>query len=294
VNTATYSIKAPAKVNIRLKVTGIRPDGYHELVSIIVPIGLFDILELHVPFDGRIQITCKDTDVPSDRSNLIYRAAESFMYQTGLDEGASINLQKNIPVAAGLGGGSSDAASTLSALNRIHSNPLSDSDLHALAVKLGADVPFFLNCRPSLATGIGEILEPIPNWPELWYIIIVPPFKISTSWAYRNLKLGLTTDEYTYIFETLRKGTYSISRILENDLEKVTSASFPIINTLKKSLMDAGAEGAIMSGSGPSVFGIFLSHEKAACAKDALLSGNLGKVFMVSGDVRDFEPCCEI
>jgi 4-diphosphocytidyl-2-C-methyl-D-erythritol kinase len=212
------------------------------------------------------------------------------MYQTGLDEGASINLQKNIPVAAGLGGGSSDAAATLLALNRIHSNPLSDSDLHTLAVKLGADVPFFLNCRPSLATGIGEILEPIPNWPELWYIIIVPPFKISTSWAYRNLKLGLTTDEYAYIFEALKKGTYSISHILENDLEKVTSASFPIINTLKKSLMDAGAEGAIMSGSGPSVFGIFLTHEKAECAKDTLISGNLGKVFMVSGDVRDFEP----
>ena len=289
-DTATYSIKAPAKVNIRLKVTGLRPDGYHELVSIMVPIGLFDILELHAPFDGRIQIKCKDTDVPSDKSNLIYRAAELFMYQTGLDEGASINLQKNIPVAAGLGGGSSDAAATLLALNRIYSNPLSGSDLHALAVRLGADVPFFLHCRPSLATGIGEILEPIPNWPELWYIIIAPPFKVSTSWAYRNLKLGLTTDEYAYIFELFKKGTYSISHILENDLEKVTSASFPIINTLKKSLMDAGAEGAIMSGSGPSVFGVFLTHEKASCAKDALPSGNLGKVFMVSGEVRDSEP----
>jgi 4-diphosphocytidyl-2-C-methyl-D-erythritol kinase len=290
VNTATYSIKAPAKLNIRLKVTGLRPDGYHELVSIMVPVGLYDILELRVPFDRRIQITCEDTDVPSDKNNLIYRAAESFMYRTGLDEGASINLQKKIPVSAGLGGGSSDAAATLLALNRIYSNPLSDPDLHALAVKLGADVPFFLNCRPSLATGIGEILSPIPNWPELWYIVVVPPFKVSTSWAYQNLRLRLTTDEYIDIFEMLKKGNYSISNILENDLEKVTSASFPIINTLKKSLMDAGAEGAIMSGSGPSVFGIFLTHEKAVCAKEALLSGNLGRVFMVRGEVRDFEP----
>jgi 4-diphosphocytidyl-2-C-methyl-D-erythritol kinase len=290
VNTATYSIKTPAKLNIRLKVTGLRPDGYHELVSIMVPVGLYDILELRVPFDGRIQITCEDTDVPSDKNNLIYRAAESFMYQTGLDEGASITLQKNIPVSAGLGGGSSDAAATLLALNRIYSNPLSDPDLHALAVKLGADVPFFLNCRPSLATGIGEILSPIPNWPELWYIVVVPPFKVSTSWAYQNLRLRLTTDEYTDIFEMLKKGNYSISNILENDLEKVTSASFPIINTLKKSLMDAGAEGAIMSGSGPSVFGIFLTNEKAVCAKETLLSGNLGRVFMVRGEVRDFEP----
>jgi len=289
VNTATYSIKAPAKLNIRLKVTRLRPDGYHELVSIMVPVGLYDILELHVPFDGRIQITCKDTDVPSDKSNLIYRAAESFIYQTGLDEGVFINLQKNIPVSAGLGGGSSDAAATLLALNRIYSNPLSDSDLHTLAVRIGADVPFFLNCRPSLATGIGEILESLPNWPELWYIIIVPPFKVSTSWAFQNLRLGLTTDEYADIFEMLKKGSYSISHILENDLEKVTSASFPIINTLKKSLMDTGAEGAIMSGSGPSVFGIFLTHEKAACAKEALLSRNLGRIFMVSGEVRDFK-----
>ena len=282
-NTSTYSIKAPAKVNIRLKITGRRPDGYHELVSIMVPVDLFDILELHMPFDGQIRITCKDPDVPTDESNLIYHAARSFMSRTGIDDGASINLYKNIPVAAGLGGGSSDAAATLLALNRIHSNPLSDSDLHGLAVKLGADVPFFLNCRPSLATGIGDVLEPIPKWPELWYIIITPPIKVSTSWVYGNLKLGLTTDEYAYIFDLLKKGAYSISHILENDLEKVTSASFPIINTLKKSLMDTGAEGAIMSGSGPSVFGVFLTYEKAAWAKDALLSRNLGKVFMVSG-----------
>jgi 4-diphosphocytidyl-2-C-methyl-D-erythritol kinase len=284
VNTSTYSIKAPAKVNIRLKVIGRRPDGYHELVSIMVPVDLFDILEIRTPFDGQIQITCKDPDVPVDESNLIYRAAWLFMSRTGIDDGALINLNKNIPVAAGLGGGSSNAAATLLALNRIYSSPLSDSDLHALAVKLGADVPFFLNCRPSLARGTGDILEPIPNWPELWYIIIVPPIKISTSWAYRNLKLELTTDEYAYIYNLLKKGVYNISHILENDLEKVTSTSFPIINTLKKSLMDAGAEGAIMSGSGPSVFGIFLTHEKAALAKDALFSRDLGKVFIVRGE----------
>jgi 4-diphosphocytidyl-2-C-methyl-D-erythritol kinase len=288
VNTSTYTIKAPAKLNIRLKITGRRPDGYHELVSIMVPVDLFDILELRAPFNGQIRITCNDPDIPTDESNLMYRAARSFMSRTGIDDGASINLNKNIPVAAGLGGGSSDAAATLLALNRIHSSPLSDSDLHALAVKLGADVPFFLNCMPCLATGIGDILEPIPIWPKLWYIIIAPPIKVSTSWVYRNLKLELTTDEYAYIFALLKKGAYSISHILENDLEKVTSASFPIINTLKKSLMDAGAEGAIMSGSGPSVFGIFLTHEKAAWAKDALLSKNLGKVFMVSGEGKNY------
>ncbi|MDB9823094.1 4-(cytidine 5'-diphospho)-2-C-methyl-D-erythritol kinase [Deltaproteobacteria bacterium] len=283
-NTSIYSIKAPAKVNIRLKVTGRRPDGYHELVSIMVPVDLFDILELKVHSGGQIKIQSKGFEVPTDENNLIYLAARLFMSRTGINNGASITLLKNIPVAAGLGGGSSDAASTLLALNRIYSSPLSDSDLHDLAVKLGADVPFFLNSRPSLATGIGDILKPIPNWPELWYLIITPPIEVSTSWVYKNLKLELTTGEYHYILHILKKDTFSISRILENDLETVTSASFPIINTLKKLLMDAGAEGAIMSGSGPSVFGVFLSSEKAAKARDALASGNLGNVFVVRGE----------
>lgn len=283
-NTATYSIKTPAKVNIRLKITGRRPNGYHELVSIMVPVDLFDILELNVHSGGQINIQSKGFEVPKDENNLIYLAASSFMSRLGIDNGTSINLIKNIPVAAGLGGGSSDAAATLLILNRIYSNPLSNSDLHDLAVKLGADVPFFLNCRPSLVTGIGDIIKPIPNWPELWYLIITPPIKVSTSWVYRNLKLELTTGEYDYILKILKNDTFSISRILENDLETVTSASFPIINTLKKLLMDADAEGAIMSGSGPSVFGVFLSYKKAAKAKDSLVSSKLGNVFMVKGE----------
>ncbi len=282
-NTSTYTIKTPAKVNIRLKVTARRSDEYHELVSIMVPVGLFDVLELTALRRGRVEIKCADSEVPADQNNLIYKAARSFMSRAGIKDGIAVNLFKNIPVAAGLGGGSSDAAATLLALNRIYSGPLSDSDILELAVGLGADVPFFLSCRPSLATGIGDILEPIPNWPELWYIIIVPPIQVSTSWAYRNLKLELTTDEYAYILDIIKKGVYSISSILENDLEKVTSVSFPIINTLKKLLMDAGAEGAIMSGSGPSVFGVFLAPEKAKGAKHALVSRKLGKVFMVKG-----------
>lgn len=282
-NTSTYSVKTPAKVNIRLKVTGRRSDGYHELVSVMVPVGLFDVLELTVLRGGRVAITCRDPEVPTDENNLIYKAARSFMSRAGINDGIVVNLSKNIPLAAGLGGGSSDAAATLLALNRIYSSPLADSDILELAVDLGADVPFFLSCRPSLVTGIGDILEPIPNWPELWYIIITPPIQVSTSWVYRNLKLVLTTNEYAYILDILKKRVYSISSILENDLEKVTSASFPIINTLKKLLMDAGAEGAIMSGSGPSVFGIFLTPEKAKGAKDALVSRKLGKVFMVKG-----------
>lgn len=280
--TPTYRIKAPAKLNVRLKVIGRRKDGYHELISIMVPIDLYDLLELNVIRRNGIKIACEGFNVPTDETNLVYRAAESFLFQTGIKDGISIKLVKNIPVAAGLGGGSSDAAATLLCLNEINSRPLSQSELHDLAVQLGADVPFFLYSRPALARGIGEILEPLMKWPKFWHVIVTPPLQICTSWVYRNFKLELTTGEYDYILNLLNSDPFSISHILENDLEKVTSASFPIIDTLKKLLVDAGAQGAIMSGSGPSVFGVFSSLNQAISAKKLLSSRDLGDVFVTT------------
>jgi 4-diphosphocytidyl-2-C-methyl-D-erythritol kinase len=278
-----YTVKAPAKINVRLKVTGRRPDGYHELVSIMVPVDIFDTIDMNLSSDGQIRIGCKGREIPADETNLAYRAARDFMSCSGIKDGVSIVLSKNIPVAAGLGGGSSDGAAVLLALNHMYSNPLSQQELHRLALKLGADVPFFLMERPCLATGVGEILEPIPEWPEAWYVIVTPHIQVSTAWVYGNLKLQLTTGEYDYIVRTLKSDTFTISRVLENDLEKVTTASFPIINTLKKLLVDAGAEGAIMSGSGPSVFGVFASQEKAESAKTFLVSHNPGDIFVARG-----------
>jgi len=278
-----YTIKAPAKVNVRLKVTGKRPDGYHELVSIMAPVEIFDTLDLALSPGGAIEISCKGREIPNDNTNLAYRAAGDFIAYAGIRDGVSITLTKNIPVAAGLGGGSSDAAAVLLGLNEMYSNPLSEMELHALALKLGADVPFFLKGVPSLATGVGEILEPIPGWPEVWYVIITPPILVSTAWVYRNLKLELTTGEYDYIVKTLKNDTFTVSMLLENDLERVTTVSFPIINTLKKLLVDAGAEGAIMSGSGPSVFGVFASREKAESAKDLLDALEPGDIFVARG-----------
>jgi 4-diphosphocytidyl-2-C-methyl-D-erythritol kinase len=281
--TKSIIIKAPAKINIRLKVTGKRPDGYHELVSIMAPVEIFDVLNLTVSASGRIEIACEGRDIPADESNLAYRAARDFMSRAGIGDGVSISLYKNIPVAAGLGGGSSDAAAVLLGLNEMYSYPLSEEILQGLALKLGADVPFFLKAVPALATGIGEILEPIPNWPEAWYVIIMPPIQVSTAWVYGNFKLELTSGEYDYIVKTLKNDTFTISRLLENDLEKVTTVSFPIINTLKKLLVDAGAEGAIMSGSGPSVFGVFATRKKAETARDIMASLNVGDVFVARG-----------
>ncbi len=282
IDKQSITLKAPAKLNIRLKVTARRPDGYHELVSIMVPIGLFDYLEMGIiPSGIRIDTDC--LDVPNDEKNLICQAGRAFFSKSLIKKGLSARLTKNIPIAAGLGGGSSDAACTLKALNEMCSEPLTAEDLIDLASHLGADVPFFLESRPCIARGIGEILEPIERWPRLWYVIVSPPLAVSTSWVYQNLKLKLTTGEYDFIIEALGKDPIDISEILENDLETVTATHYPVVNSIKKALLNAGAEGALMSGSGPSVFGIFRSESHALRAKKLLTSQDLGGVFVAPG-----------
>jgi len=283
---------APAKLNIRLKITGRRPDGYHNLISIMVPVRLYDRIELQITSRSLITISCEGFSAPADKENLACRAAKAFFAHTAIEHGLSIKLTKNIPVAAGLGGGSSDAACMLKALNQIWSCPLSARELAELALALGADVPFFLTGKPCIARGIGEILDPIEKWPGLWYIIVTPPIRVSTAWVYGNLdwsplgdtgELELTKDEYQFIIANLKKKALEIGRILENDLEKVTVSNFPAIEDIKKALIDAGANGVLMSGSGPSVFGIFESRDRARQAKTALISLDMGDIFLAEG-----------
>ena len=274
--------KAPAKLNLRLKVTGRRPDGYHDLVSLMVPIDICDILEFRV-IPEKIELAWEGLPVPVDEHNLVHRAASAFFDRSGVSEGISIKVSKNIPVAAGMGGGSSDAAATLLSLNRLWSDPLSPGALKDLALQLGADVPFFLDPKPSLATGVGEVLEPVEQWREFWYVVVAPRFQVSTAWVYGNLKLGLTSNEYDRIKQELRKESLVLSQFLENDLESVTSAKFPILDRIKRTLLDAGAEGALMSGSGPSVFGVFGSKRLAEQAKEKILPYDFGRV-MVAGN----------
>lgn len=283
---------APAKINIRLKITGRRPDGYHNLVSIMVPVGLYDRIELRGTDHNLITLWCEGLSVPADRENLAYRAADSFFSSTGIEQGLSIGLKKDIPVAAGLGGGSSDAACVLKALNRIYSDPLTKKELAALALDLGADVPFFLKDGPCIAKGIGEILEPIEEWPRLWYVIVTPPVRVSTAWVYGNLnwppigeteQLELTRDEYQFIIANLKKSSFAPGHILDNDLEALTMARFPVIGAVKRALIDSGAGGALMSGSGPSVFGLFESEERAREAKTRMKTLDTGDVFLAEG-----------
>jgi len=276
-----YRAKTPAKLNMRLKVTGRRADGYHELVSVMVPVDLFDFLEIeHIP-EG-VKFSCRGLKVPEDETNLALKAARTFFDRAGLKEGVAIRLEKRIPVAAGMGGGSSDAAGVLLLLNELFSKPLSPQEMHETALTLGADVPFFLVSKPSLARGIGEILEPVTGWPELWYVTVTPRIPVSTAWVYGNLQLKkLTRDEYHHIKSILKGKPASISRVLENDLESVTSARFPVIEKIKQLLMISGAEGALMTGSGPTVFGVFESLQQAESARNYFLSQPLGDVFLV-------------
>jgi len=289
----TYTIKAPAKLNLRLKVTGVRPDGYHELISVMVPVSLFDVLELTTAPPGVLELTCDGYAVPTDEGNLVSKAVRAFSERTGVNPGLRIRLVKNIPVAAGLGGGSSDAAAALLCLNESAGRPLSGQDLHRIAAGLGADVPFFLHARPSLARGIGDVLEPLPDWPGHHYVIVTPRLQVSTAWVYGRLRLKeLTRDEYHYTMQGLSSDSLVVAHILDNDLETVTSASFPIIETIKRALLDAGAAGALMTGSGPSVFGLFDSPSKASLARQAVIGRELGEAFVVTEWERENRESC--
>jgi 4-diphosphocytidyl-2-C-methyl-D-erythritol kinase len=181
-----------------------------------------------------------------------------------------------------LGGGSSDAAATLKGLNQLWDNPLSIRDLERLALSLGADVPFFLLQRPAIARGIGEILEPIRDFPPFWYVIVSPNVMVSTAWAYKRVKLKLTSEERENIIISSEKAIFNASA-LSNDLERVIFGRYPFLCSIKESLIKLGALGALMTGSGPSLFGLFDSEKKAHEAGKILESHNEGDVFVVKG-----------
>lgn len=290
--TGIRKVRAPAKLNLRLKVIGRRPDGYHDLVSLMVPVNLYDELEIRSAPSG-VNLSCHGNFLPQNEENLAYRAAELFFAHTGLTTGVSIKLSKHIPVAAGLGGGSSDAATVLATLNAMHSSPLKSESLRKLARNLGADVPFFLQSRPCVASGIGDILQPLEKLPRLWYVIVAPPLHISTARVYAGLsrkpassdaqraaELKLTKKEHKFIIKFFRKVPLDFPAVFENDLEAVTVSQHPIIEDIKRSLFTAGAAGALMSGSGPSVFGVFDSSARASAAVDALKRQEMGKLFL--------------
>jgi 4-diphosphocytidyl-2-C-methyl-D-erythritol kinase len=262
-----YRAKVPAKINLWLEVLSRRADGYHDLSSLMLPIGVYDEVDLRLFPDGGIVLECDHAEVPRDRNNLAWRAAEFFFEATGIESGLHIGLKKNIPVAAGLGGGSADAAGVLLGLDALFPGKLSERDLHGLAARLGADVPFFLRQIPALATGIGEQLEAVRGVVDYPLLLIKPSVTVSTAWVYRSLKL--TRGKSCITVPRLLADPLNIVGLLQNDLESVTLDAFPVLSLLKGWMIEKGAMGALMSGSGPTVFGVFSRMVEAEAAEDA-------------------------
>jgi len=267
-------ITAPAKINLYLAVEEKRADGYHNISSVMQKIDLADYLHLRIGGQG-ITLFCPSSGLPEDSSNLAWRAAKIFFESTGIPEGVTITLRKEIPVAAGLGGGSSDAAAVLVGLDRLYGTELGRETLQTLAARLGADVPFFVADSPTaLATGTGTELQPFAGPTGYWIVLINPGFAVSTRWVYENLALTTGNKFYT-LPGSLRSVDTSIALLnslfsstgprftLFNDLEAVTVANYPELQRIKESLDRGGATASLMSGSGPTVFGIVTDYDQA-------------------------------
>lgn len=259
--TGVLRLNAPAKVNFRLDVLKRRPDGYHELRMIMQRIGLYDEIEISLRQQPGISLSCNHPYIPEDQRNIVWKAADEILKRSGKDIGIIIKLQKKIPVGAGLGGGSSDAATTLLGLNDLLGTGLSDDQLMQIGLKLGADVPFFIFKKPAVAEGVGEKLRPLEHIPKLWLLLVNPGIHVATSWVYQNL--NLTSEKVAAKLPFLYKSAEDVCSILSNDLESVTLRRYPVIMEIKEKMMAAGADGALMSGSGSTVFAIF-STESAA------------------------------
>ncbi len=270
---------SPAKINLFLKITGRRPDGYHDLVSLMGSISLQDRIVLRTGA-AAITVTCSFPGVPEDRSNLAVQAAELFYEQHPSSDRVAIEIEKQIPVGAGLGGGSSNAATVLRGLNAHYGQPFSVDQLIRMGASIGADVPFFLYGRPALATGVGECLTAYDGLDRWKVVVIYPGFSIPTASVYKKLNLGLTKCENHLKAFFLKQDGFFPAQHLCNDLETVVIPRYPEIAAVKKKLLENGAEGALMSGSGSSVFGMFADSQTARLAGKALASHCDGAVFV--------------
>jgi 4-diphosphocytidyl-2-C-methyl-D-erythritol kinase len=247
---------SPAKVNLNLEVRHRRPDGYHEIQTLMRRIDLADEIEIDRGEDG-ILLSLQGEETPAGPENLVYRAAQFFFQETKIAGGARIRLRKRTPVAAGLGGGSSNAATVLMGLNELFGAQIEDRLLMAWGAGIGADVPFFIFKKPAWAGGKGEKLGAAELPANLWFLLLVPPFRISTAWAYTAYdRLGVDKSG-PFLVKKSFKEIADLPPFLHNDLERASIGRFPEIGEMKKRLQEQGAAGALMSGSGPVVFGLF-------------------------------------
>ena len=256
----TIMLKAYAKINIGLDVLGKREEGYHEVRMIMQTIRLYDKLNMKKLNKDEIVIKTNLAYLPTNENNLVYRAIQMLKDEFNIKQGVYVELQKHIPVAAGLAGGSSDAAAALIGMNRLFQLKLTTTDLMQRAVKLGADIPYCILGGTALSEGIGEVLTPLAPMPNAYILIAKPPINVSTKYVYENLILDEKTNhpDIDGIMEAINsKDLCGVTNRLSNVLESVTIDRYPVIQEIKDTMIEFGAMNALMSGSGPTVFGIF-------------------------------------
>ena len=273
-------LKAMAKINLGLDVLRKREDGYHDLRMIMQSIYLYDQIRIRQTQKPGIRLSVNLGYLPTGSENLVYKAADLLMQEFGITQGVAIDLQKYIPVAAGLAGGSSDAAAVLIGVNRLFHLGLTLEELQERGVKLGADIPYCLLRGTALAEGIGDVLTPLPKAPDCSVVIAKPKIHVSTAFVYGNLK----ANELSYHpdidgqVEAIRDGDfYVMAEKMGNVLETVTIPAYPVIEEIKDCMKNCGAVNAMMSGSGPTVFGLFDDREKAKQAYARLRSGSIAR-----------------
>ena len=280
------SLKALAKINLGLDVVRRREDGYHEVRMIMQTIQLYDRLDIKRTQEPGIQIQTNLSFLPVNENNLIYKAAKLLMDEFSITDGVSVKLNKRIPVAAGMAGGSTDAAAMLIGVNRLFSLGLTKRQLMERGVQIGADVPYCIMRGTALAEGIGEALSPLPPMVKCPVLIAKPSISVSTKFVYQNLKLDDTTihpDIDRLIDDIKAKNLHDIAAHMGNVLETVTIPNYPVIDEIKKHMLSNGAVGAMMSGSGPTVFGLFDDEDTAKKAYKAMRSSHLARqVYLTS------------
>ena len=268
-------LKAYAKVNLGLDVVRRREDGYHEVRMVMQTVKLFDLLTLQPNDNGQIHITTNLPYLPTNEKNLVYRAIDLIRQEYDIREGLDVNLVKHIPVAAGMAGGSSDAAAAFVGMNQLFNLHIPQGKLMDYGVRLGADIPYCILRGTALSEGIGEILTPLPSIPICWFLIVKPTFSISTKYAYENLHLSEETvhpDIDGMVTAIRNQYLPGITSRMGNVLEDVVVGDYPKITEIKEKMLSMGAMNSLMSGSGSTVFGIFTSHEKALEAIKAFKS----------------------
>ena len=257
-------IKAHSKINLTLNVVGKREDGYHDVDMIMQTLDFGDIVHVEKMLSN-IEITGTGNNVPYDENNIAYKAAKLFFDVTGIRGGAKIHIEKNIPVCAGMAGGSTDAAAVLKCLNQLYGKPLALKVLSKISASLGADVPYCILGGTARAQGIGEVLTPLNPFGTVWTVVVKPCISISTPWAYSCLKYNTmahpdTEDAAKAIEDGNREKLYSL---MGNSFEESVFEKYPEISEIKEKLLSLGADGALMSGSGSTVFGLFEDKAKA-------------------------------